>query len=245
MKLFKINIAITGFAVAVLSLVSCSKNPDSKITYNTDFSNKSLIRVFVATVNANRNYVYVDGKQVTGALLTSGSVFPSSGIFAAAIDPGVKSFQVRDTLPTSTQVPLTFAENMSTATNYTIFLYDTITTPKQKTVLTRFETPADTTCRLRFANFIYNPTAVPAIDVYSFKRGANVFTNVPVTGVTDFIPYASNLGVDTLYIREAGSSVNILKVAIGTTTFDRKRSYTLVYRGSHRGTKLATLFTDK
>lgn len=244
MKLLKINLAITGFTVAVLSIVSCTKNPDSKIIYNTDFSNKSLVRVFVATVNANRNYVYVDGQQVTGALLTSGSMFPAAGIYAAAINPGVKAFLVRDTLSTTTQVPLSFAANMKTSTNYTIFLYDTISSPKQKTVETKYVTPADTSCRLRFANFIYNPADVPAIDIFSFSRNTNIFTNVPVTGVTEFIPYASNFGPDTLYIRETGSSVSIIKVPIGTTTLDRKRSYTLVYRGSHRGTRIGTLYTD-
>lgn len=242
MKLFKINLAITGFAAAMLSLASCTKNSDSKISYSTDISNKSLVRVYVATVNANRNYIYVDGQVLNGSALISGSMFPSSGIFASGIAPGLRAFLIRDTAAVTTQVPLTFATNMQVGKNYSIFLYDTITSPKQKTVETKFEIPADTTSRIRFANFIYNPFAVPAIDVFSYNRNANIFTNIPVTGVTDFIAYPSRLAVDTLYIRETGTTTNILKLSIPSLT--QKRSYTLVYRGSHRGTRVAHLFTD-
>ena len=72
--------------------------------------------------------------------------------------------------------------------NYTVFMYDTITTPKQKTVETKIVIPTDSTYRLRFANFVYNPTDVPGLDIFSFLRNANVVTNLKVTDVTDFIP---------------------------------------------------------
>lgn len=243
MKSTFIKYSLAGALLAFL-LPSCAKKDQTTLPVETNFTNKSLLRVFVATVNASRNYVYVDGKALNGASLTSGSIFPSAGVYASAIDPGFRSFLVRDTLTATTQAQLSFAHDLQSATNYTLFLYDTINAPKQKIVQTTYVVPSDTTCRLRFANFIYNPTAVPNIDVFSFSRNTNLFTNIPVTGVTDFIPYPSNLGGDTLYIRENGSAVNILKVALSSSTLQKKRSYTLVYRGSHRGTRLATLFTD-
>lgn len=227
-----------------LLLQACTKESPTSLTTESNFNNSSLIRVFVATVNASRNYIYVDGQPLNGSALTSGSMFPAAGVYAARVQPGEKAFLLRDTLTATTQVPLSFAENLQVARNYTIFTYDTITSPKQKTVETRYEIPADTSCRLRFANFIYNPNAVPAIDIFSFTRNANIFTNVPVTGVTDFIAYPTNLAPDTLYIRETGSATNIIKVAISGSTLNDKRSYTLVYRGSHRGTRVATLYTD-
>ena len=226
-------------------LQACIKEPSTSLTTQNDFSNSSLIRVFIATVNANRNYIYMDGKPLNGSALTSGGMFPAAGIYASNIPPGVNGFLVRDTLAATTQIPLSFAENMQVNKNYTIFMYDTITTPKQKTVETRYVVPADTSCRIRFANFIYNPSDVPAIDIFSFTRNANIFTNVPVTGVTDFIAYATNLATDTLYIRETGTSTNIIKVTLSSSTLNDKRSYTLVYRGSHRGTRVATLYTDR
>ena len=240
------------YAIGILCLlsvglvISCTKSFNEKTVQQSNFNNSTLAQVYVATVNASRNYVYIDTKAVTGALLSSGSVFPSTA-YAFKVEPGVRAFLVRDTLSAATQVPLSFAENMQAGKNHTIFMYDTISTPKQKTVITDIVIPSDTSSRIRFANFIYNPTDVPAIDVYSFSKAANIFTNVSVTGVTNFIPYpsaypsTSTLPTDTLYIRETGTTVNILKLAISLT---QKRSYTFVYRGSHRGTRVASLFAN-
>lgn len=242
-------------------LQSCTKEASTKLTTQTNFSNNSLIRVYVATVNASRNYVYVDGKPVTGALLTSGSVFPSSGVYASSISPGLKSFLVMDTLTASTQIPLSFAENMLVNKYYTVFLYDSINAPKQKTVPTNIVIPADTSARIRFANFVHTKIGIPAIDIFSARKNANVATNLQVTDVTDFIPYPSDL-TDTFYVRVAGSGTNLFNFTpppantpVPITSFftpRAKRSYTLVFRGSytHIVTNLAQLrslsaFTDR
>ena len=230
-------------------VISCTKSFDEKTVQQTNFSNSSLVRVFLATVNATRNNIYLDGNPLTGATLASGGTFPSTSGFAASIPAGLRSFLIRDTLGTSTQVPLSFSTNMQVGKNYSIFVYDTISSPKQKTVETRFQIPTDTTVRIRFANFIYNPTIVPAIDVFLFSKNANIFTNVNVTDVTDFISYSIPVYTlpntsDTMYIRETGTSVNIIKFPLGGV-FTQKRSYTLVYRGSHRGTRIASLYTDR
>lgn len=244
MRSILLKLTVGGTLMIAFFLQSCTKEASTRLTTQTNLSNNSLIRVFVATVNASRNYVYVDGKPITGALLSSGSMFPAAGIYASYIPAGFRAFLIRDTLSTSTQVPLSFSGNMQANKNYTIFMYDTISAPNQKTVETTYEVPADTTCRIRFANFIYNPAAVPSIDVFSFNRNANIFTNVAVTDVSNFIAYPTKLGVDTLYIRETGSLTNIIKV-VTSGFFQEKRSYTLVYRGSHRGTRVATLYTDR
>ena len=232
---------IIGMSLMLL-IYSCSKNKTETFAIQKDLSNTSLVQVHIAMVNTTRNYVYVDGSPVTGALMSSGSIFPSTG-YASSITGGVRSFLIRDTLTATTQVPLNFAENMQVGRNYTIFVYDTINAPKQKTVQTDIVIPADSTSRIRFANFIYNPFAVPAVDVYSFNRQTNIFTNIPVTDVTNFIPYPSGLLTDTLYVRETGTMNLLLKTTI-TGGLIRKRSYTYVYRGSHRGTKTSTLFSN-
>lgn len=226
----------------ILLLSSCSKNKKETFERQSDFSNSSQVQVHITMMNAARNYVYLDGKPLTGALMSTGSIFPS-GAYASSIPGGIRSFLVRDTITTTTQVPLNFAENLQFGYNYTIFIYDTITTPKQKTVQTNIVIPSDTSSRIRFANFVYAPFAVPAVDVYSFNRQANIFTNIAVTDVTNFIPYPSNLLTDTLYVRETGTMNQLLKTTI-TGGLGPKRSYTYVYRGSHRGTKLSTLFSN-
>ena len=240
-----INKTILGVAslAATFMFSSCTKSFDEKVEQNRDFSNSSLLQVYMGTVSAARNYVYVDSKPVNGAALTLGSVFPSTG-YAFAVPGGYRAFMVRDTLTATTQTPLSFAENMDVGKNYTIFMYDTITSAQQKTVATNIVVPADTTARLRFANFVYNPTSITAFDIFSKKRNANIFTNVQVTDVTDFIPYASGI-TDTFYIRPTGTTTNLQNwrttpapaqwvdlTAVLTPT--EKRSYTLVFRGGYR-----------
>lgn len=240
MKQFKIKIYLAGFTATLLSLASCTKKVDSRLITNSDFSNSSQVKIYVATVNAVRNYVYVDGKPINGAALTSGSVFPSSGIYATSISSGLRAFLVRDTLAAATQLPYSFSENMQAARNHSIFLYDTINSPKQKTVVDDYTIPADTTARIRFAHFTYSPVAVPNVDIYSKRRGANIFSNVPLTDVTSYVPIASGLP-DTLIVRVAGSGTDLTNnpgpvpvQVIFTPT--AKRSYTLLFRGGYRAT---------
>jgi hypothetical protein len=236
------------YAIGIISLltgvlvISCTKTFDEKTIQQTNFNASSVAQIFVATVGASRNYVYVDAKPVTGALMTSGSLFPSAG-YGFSLDPGIKNFVVRDTLSTTTQVPISFAENMQAGKHHTVFMYDTITSPKQKTVVDNIVVPADTSIRLRFANFIYNPNTPVPVDVYSFNRATNLFTNVPVTGVTEFIPYPSMLAVDTFYIRETGTLNQLYKLTI-LGGYTPKRNYTFIYRGSDRGTRTSTIFAN-
>jgi len=218
---------------------SCTKtNPQVAVT-ETNFSNSTFVQVFDATVKSTRNYIYVDGVPVSGSALAFGSVFPGTA-FAFKVKGGIRNFLIKDTLPATTQVPLGFSENMQVARSYTIFTYDTITSPKQVTILNNIIVPKDTTCRLRFANFIYNTAAVANVDVYSYRRGtsAPVFSNIATTQVTEFIPYASGL-TDTLYVYATGTTSPLLVKAL-VTSLAPQRSYTSVYSGSYKGTRAIT-----
>ncbi len=247
MKSLKIlAIGIAGGLVTA-ALVSCTKSFKDPQPQNTDLNNNSLVQLFVATVNANRNVVMVDGKRVSRPTLTSGTSFPTAVYpstntgHAFAVPGGLRSFLIMDTLATTTQKPLAFSSNMQVGSRYTIFMYDTITNPKQITVPTNIEIPTDNTARLRFANFIHDAADTPPVDVYSNRRGQNIFTGIGKTGVTDFISYTTSLN-DTLVIRQSGTSTVLAQFNNFNPT--EKRSYTLVYRGSHRGTKAATVFAN-
>lgn len=238
----KLILGATGLLITGMTLVSCTKSFDSKLEATYGNASTSNVQLFIATVGASRNYLIVDNKPVNGAAMTSGSIFPTTG-FGFSVPTGMRSFLLRDTLSTSTQIPVSFAQNLEIGKSYTIFAYDTITAVKQKTVETPIVIPSDTTCRLRFANFVYNPNITSAVDVFSFNRNTNIFTNVNVTDVTSFIPYPSALISDTFYVRPTGNtSTNLLKITVGSLT--QKRSYTVVYRGSDRGTKASSLFAN-
>lgn len=231
-------------AFASLLAWGCVKDKGKEVAMeNTTFTDQSFVQVYNAVTGSSRNYVYVDAVPVTGALLSLGSTFPSTPA-NYSVSNGFRNFLIKDTLSTTTQFPLSFAENLQAGNYYTIFTYDTTTTAKKKIVTNNIVVPADTTARLRFANFVYSPTAIPTgFDIFSVKRNAVIFSNVRETEVTDFIPYAS-AATDTFYIRPNGSSSNLQNIdTTGKPTIldirsvftpTRLRNYTLIFRGSYR-----------
>ena len=235
------SLGTVGVALTLLLGVSCTKTFDDKLVSDQNSISGSTAQVFLATVGASRNYVYIDSKPVNGAALASGSLFPTTG-YGFAIPAGQRALLVRDTLSTTTQAQLSFAHTFQAAKNYTFFVYDTITAPKVKAVETKIVVPADTSARIRFANFVYNPTIVPTVDIISFKQNATLVAGLQVSEVTDFMPYPSLLANDTIYIRETGTTNTLYKFTTGGLT--PKRSYTVVYRGSYRGTKTASLVAN-
>jgi hypothetical protein len=255
MKIFKI---ITQFVtiVALSSLyLSCSKENPLTATTNSELSNSATAQVFNATVRASRNYVYVDGKPVSGAAFAFGGVFPATA-YAFKLDAGARSLLIKDTLPTTTQAPLSFSQTLDVGKNYTIFTYDTVTSPKQITVINNIVIPTDTSSMLRFANFIYNTATLPNVDVYSFRKisgtpvfvggvpvfstSTPVFSNIATTQVTDFIPYPSGLS-DTLYVFATGTTSPLIAKQL-VSALVPTRSYTSVYNGSFKGVKGVTTF---
>ena len=233
MKLTTILTACGAFIASTILAVSCRKETGKEVAMEqTDYSNKALVQIYDATLNSARNHVYIDGARVTGTALAYANTFPATpSLFT--VRSGFSAFLIRDTLVTTTQPAMSFAENLGAGKNYTIFMYDTLTSPKQKIVENNVFIPYDTTARVRFANFIFTRTAVPNVDVFSVKRNANVFTNVAITDVTGYIPYASSLN-DTLHVRETGTMT--LLTSLNGFNPVRKRSYTLIFRGRYQTT---------
>ena len=241
MKFYKPLLLITGTLTICSIYISCTKNNPQVALTETNFNNSTMVQVFNATVRSTRNYIYVDGAPVSGAAVAAGGVFPATS-YAFKVNGGLRAFLIKDTLATTTQLPLSFAENMQVARSYTIFTYDTITSPKQVTILNNIVVPTDTSSRLRFANFIYNTAGLPNVDVYSFRRGtsAPVFTDIPVTGVTNFIPYPSGI-TDTLYVYATGTTSPLIVKTLVPNLIPQ-RSYTAAYNGSFKGTKTISTF---
>lgn len=241
MKTIKIYLAgFSGLLLLGSMFSSCEKTFDEKTRQQQDFSGSAITQVIVATVTAAGNQIIVDSKQVTGAALVAGSIFPGTG-YGFVTDPGMRAFLVTGT---GTQAPLSFPATFQGGRHYSIFLYDTITTPKQKIVVDDIVVPADTTIRLRFANFGYSPNAIPNVDVFSWLKNANIFTNVATTDVTPFITYPSFI-TDTLYFRDAGTTNTFIKATV-SGGFVAKRSITLLLRGSYRAqTRILTSYNTR
>jgi len=219
-------------AVITAGLFACKKEVETYLPEQTDLSSKAYIKVYNSVINTSRNYVYINNVPVTGAALAYGSLFPSVSYYSA-IDAGNKDVLIKDTLITSTQKPISFTSLFDAGSNYTIFTYDTVNNTKYIVTKDNIQQPTDTTSRLRFANLVYSKTAVPNVDIYSIKRKENIFSNVPVASVTDFIPFSSGIP-DTLFVRATGTTTNLTQLnGINNT---QKRSYTVVFRGIYSTT---------
>jgi hypothetical protein len=243
MKFFKLIIASLSLVGISAIYISCTKETPAIATIKSNLSTSATVQVFDATLKSTRNFIWVNDKPVSGAGLAFGGLYPGTG-YAFNVPVGLTTFLIKDTLTTSTQPPLHFTQTLTAGKNYTIFMYDTLTSPKQLIVENKIVIPTDTTARLRFANFLYNTSVIPAVDVYSYRRGGinstPVFTNVQTDSVTDFIPYASMI-TDTLYVYATGTKSPLI-VKSFVTSLTPSRSYTSVLNGSYRGTKTVTTF---
>lgn len=225
-----------------LAFLSCTREAPLTASTETGIGNKATVQAYSATVKAARNYVYVDGIQISGGVFGLGGVFPATA-YASKIDPGVHQFLIKDTAAVTTQVQLTFTETVEAGKSYTIFTYDTTTAIKEKTVLNNIIIPTDTTCMLRFANFIYNTMPLPNVDVYSLKRGNTiVYNNIATSSVTDYIPYAAGQ-TDVLSVYATGTTTPLLATVV-VPSLIQTRSYTAVYTGSYKGTKVTSVFVN-
>jgi hypothetical protein len=241
MNIFKLLKLISAVPAAALLITSCSKKAQNtdRAKEDLDLSNVATVQLYNVAVGNQRNYVYVDGKAVTGAALAYTTaaftpLFPTSGS-GFAVQPGLRSFLIRDTAAVSTQPPLAFPQSVDPSKNYTVFLYDTMTAIKQKTVETVIERPSDSSSRVRFANFALAPGGAPAVDLYSKRFNITVFSSVGYTDVTNYIPYASSWTstslADTLFVREAGNTTTNLDTMVFNPA--AKFSYTLIFRGRY------------
>ena len=236
MKFFKIFV-IGSLFIGTLS-TSCEKEVDP-VAEIADLSNAAYLKVYNAAINTSRNHVFIDNSKITGTALATAGVFPS-GAFYSAMESGTRTLVMRDTLATTTQNVISLLRDFEKGKFYTLFLYDSTNAVKQKIVEDKLERPTDGTARIRFANFIYSSSAIPNVDVYSFKKGTNVFTNISPTTVTDFVSYTAGTS-DSLFIRATGTTTNLAKLS---TTPSANRNYTYVFRGQYQastGTLARTL----
>ena len=257
MKFFKSNILRLILVITSIAYYGCTREIPKLTSTEIDISSAATLQVFNATVKSVRNYVYIDGTAVSGAVFASGGVFPNTA-FGIKLTVGTHSVLVKDTAMVTTQIPLTFSQLFDAGKSYTTFTYDTTTSIKQLTVVNNIVVPTDTSSRLRLANFIYNATAIPNVDVYSFRRivgtpvfsngapvfvgSAPVFGNIATNGVTDFIPYSSGL-TDTFYVYATGTTTPLIVKAV-IPSLVPTRSYTTALTGSFKAVKAIGTFAN-
>lgn len=240
MKLFRYIVSASVLG-AIFFLVACKKETKFHSVIDVQYPSnaKAQIKVINAAVGTNRNYVYVDGKPVSGVTFPDGGAFPANNYYAD-IFRGVHAVMIKDTLTTGPQTPVTVTSDFKPQGNYTIFMYDSTKSIKAKLVEDKLVIPADTGfAMIRFGNFAYSSTPIPNLDVYSFSKKDRIWTNISPTTVTDFIRYNATTVVDTFYFRPTGTNVDLIKLAF---TLTQKRSYSIVFRGRYSATRTVTVY---
>jgi hypothetical protein len=250
-----VSIAVKFFLAGLL-FSACKKQisvPIEAINNSTTY-----LKVYIASPGATRNYVFINDRQVTGAALTAGGLFPLSSasqgiafphnsLFSVQLGemrPIAQKISIRDTALVTAQPVTNVVTNLETLSNYTLFLADSSLRPRAILVKDDMPPVGDTAARLRFANLPFSPLAIPNVDIFSVKARANIFTNAPVGMISEFKPFASALN-DTLHVRAAGTTANLASVNGFLAT--RGRYYTIVFRGSYRnpGSRVLGTFVNR
>lgn len=217
--------------LAISLLIGCKREKFAPpVKENFELSDKAFVRLYNGAVGTARNFLYLNETPLTGAAVGYGGLFPATGGFYSAIPAGQLNLNVKDTITGAVQPVVPVAGTFDAGKRYTIFTYDTATQAKQLTIEDRLEVPADTSARVRFVNIPFSRNVIPNVDVYSKRKGANVFSNISLNSATDFIPYEA-AQTDTLYVRVAGSEIGLDTLV--TFSPARKRFYTLVFRGNY------------
>jgi len=221
--------------LALIALVSgsCRKDlADTTPIVPGQLFEKAVMQVYNGTLNSSRNFVYLNSSPVNATTVAFGAVFPANS-FGFGVGYGDNNIVIRDTSSTTTQLAQNFVFKAEPGKSYSLFTYDTITSPKRVIVENLFDELTGNSTRVRFANLIYNPTAVPNVELFSVNTGNVIIGNIPVGGVSGFTAIVPNVA-DTWQVRISGTTTVLATLTVGTSTFVSNRHYTVVFRGSYR-----------
>ncbi len=228
MKLFYI-IAVVGLFTA------CTKDFDGRASESVGTTNKSFIRIMAGSMGAARNFATLDGALLNGTALAMGGIFPGASTVTAfaTITPGARTIRIYDSAAIPAQTPVSISAEFAQGKFYTVYTYDTSNAVKAIILNDVFTVPSDTTASVKFVNMISSTSAVPNVDLYSRRRGANIASNIAVLGESAYIPHISGQN-DTLEVRATGTTTAL--ALFNGFTFNSKRVYNVVFRGRYQAT---------
>jgi hypothetical protein len=228
MKLFSI-IAVIGLFTA------CKKDFDGRTAESVGTENKAFIRFVPGSLAAARNFMTVDGVLLNGTPLAMGGIFPGASTVTAfaTITPGSRTLRVFDSAAVPMQTPVSISATFDAGKFYTVYTYDTSNAVKALIQNDVFTIPSDTTANVKFVNIIYSSTTIPNVDLFSRRKRANIATNIPPLGSSNYIPHLTGL-TDTLEVRATGTTTSL--AVFNTFLFNQKRTYNVVFRGRYQST---------
>jgi hypothetical protein len=198
--------------------------------------------------------IFIGGQRIFGANPTSNttpatvpatpftynSAFPSNTTNTyAAVPTGSQDIRLvaRGSVNIDSVTIAIIPKSLNPGWYYTLVITDSIaTTPDYSKIwaVDNFIAPEQGKYLIRCINAVMNDTAGKKIDVYSFRNGANIFTNMSpgdVSGFSTFNIPAS--AADSFSVRRAGTTFELARLNTVSIT-NNSRIYTLLYRGDGR-----------
>ena len=208
------------------------------------FNVADSLNIIVGAINGQRLFAATPNS-ATSALtapappFTYNSAFPTNTTNLntyAAVPSGGQDIRLilRGSVNFDSVTIATIPKNLSPGMYYTLVITDSITTTSDYSkiwIQDNFTNPDAGKYSIRCINAVMNDTAGKKIDVYSFRSGANIFSNMSPGDVSAFnslvIP---SVFTDTFSVRRAGTTFELARLNTVSIT-NNSRVYTLLYRG--------------
>jgi hypothetical protein len=193
-------------------------------------------------VGVTRFYVYQNIDKLNGNALGANGAWPGSSTYAS-VNPGETAFNfildrrvgVDYGKPMKGDTAFSGKTNLVAGKFYTMFMIGEAPTQTLWTVEDKLIEPKENFYAVRFVNLAIYPAATPRpIDIYSRREKRNIASNLGFKSITEFIEIPlpdPKIGVDTLDIRDAGTTKNLYLSTLSPTS---RRAYTFYNYG--RGT---------
>lgn len=248
-----------------MALSACKRDYAGIANYAPMDSSVAYLKIVHASPNFRQLFnardsfnVFVGSTKITNTFLTFNSVWPfvvnssTTSITAtyASVPAGQQSIRlsIPGVVNPDSVTIATFSKNLMAGRLYTLMLTDSIqSTYDSSQIFTQDNIPQTLPnfYNLRFVHAVLNDTAGKNVDVVSYMRSANLFSNVKPGTVGGFsisgYPFAQGV-VDTLYVTRPATSgtpisqrVVLAKLALnasvlGAGSWDR-RAFTVYYKG--------------
>ena len=182
---------------------------------------------------------FVSGAKVNSAAIAYSGMFPGQSTGYIGVTSGLHWFRVvRPGVNTTDSITIhTFQKVLEPGQRYSYLVTDSFRSTnesRQMLLKDNFNDPVPGNYAVRFVHAVLNDTAGKTVDVYSFRRKQNIFTNVKIGDATGFLELGPS-GNDTLSIRRPGVTTwggGVGELArLNAIPFASGRVYTVVYRG--------------
>jgi hypothetical protein len=246
-------ISIITLSILFIGLISCEKD-GIEANRQWEFAdptkaNLKVVNAYTSNIPAGatgvgitRFYIYQNIDKLNGNALSANGNWPGSATYAS-VNPGETAFNfILDRRvgndygkPVKGDTAFSGKATLEPGKYYTMFMTGEAPTQTLWTVEDKLIEPKENFYAARFVNLAIYPTTSPKlIDIYSRREKRNIVSKLGFKNITEFIEIPlpdKTIGVDTLDIRDAGTTKNLYFSAINPTS---RRSYTFYNYG--RGT---------